>query len=169
MVVYMQKGGIILNKLIILITFIPWIINFYANLLDIYRSIDYQKLPALEWLKKNFFKEFRIDALIIILIFIYFSNFDKLFVCQYLFLVMNLYFYINSLYDTKHEIKKLACIKNNYKEMLLVNLISFLPFVYYYFTKNLVSTYLALFAITFLNFILITLIRLLKEKLAKKD
>ena len=61
-----------MNNLIIIATFIPWIINFYANLLDIYRSLDYQDLTAIEWLKKNFFKEFRIDALILILIFIYF-------------------------------------------------------------------------------------------------
>ena len=40
-----------MNNLIIIATFIPWIINFYANLLDIYRSLDYQDLTAIEWLK----------------------------------------------------------------------------------------------------------------------
>ena len=158
-----------MNNLIIIATFIPWIINFYANLLDIYRSLDYQDLTAIEWLKKNFFKEFRIDALILILIFIYFSNFDKLFVCKYLFLVMNLYFWINNLYDKKAPIKIFTCIKDNYKEMLIINIISFTPFVYYYFYHNLISTYLALFAITFLNFILIILIRLIKEKIVKRS
>ena len=97
------KGEIMnINKYIILVTFIPWILIVFVSVLSNLNNENYQKF-SFKYLGKNFFKIFRLDTLLLILCFWYFASFHKTFVDKYLFSIMCLYLFVNFFYEKRSD------------------------------------------------------------------
>ncbi len=144
-----------INEVINYLTFIPWILIFAKNCLDKLRSKD--KL-TFKYLKKNFFKIFRLDLLLLIIIFYYFASFNKDFVHKYLFAIINLYLFVNSFYESKTNVKK----NNLKKELILVLIMVIIPIGYYILSHNLLLTYKLMFIyLYFINIIILIIKRLI--------
>ena len=92
----------VINKYITLVTFVPWIFIYIKSIIDNLKKDNYKKF-SFKYLRKNFFKVFRLDILLIVIVFFYFSSFKVGFVDKYLFAVMCLYMFVNSFYEEKME------------------------------------------------------------------
>lgn len=152
----MQEVVIMINKYITLLTFIPWILFFIISVFRNLNNKEYRKFNG-KYLKKNFFKIFRLDLLFLILVFFYFASFEKDFVDKYLFMVMNLYLCVNSIYEKKYKITK-QFFKDNGLELILLLIIMLIPFGFYIFKNNLVLTYKIMLVYLFLEYIIIILV-----------
>ncbi len=128
-----------LEKYIIFLTFIPWIFMFIISIIKNLNNDNYLKF-SFKYLRKNIFKIFRLDMLFLIVVYFYFSNFDMEFVDKYLFVVMNIYLFVNSFYDQKLDIKK-DFFKNNLFNLVLLFLVMVGPFLVYFKTKDLNLVY----------------------------
>lgn len=88
-----------METILVYLSVIPWIFYYSINIFKTLIDID----------KKRALSLFRFDSVILILIFMYFVYFNKTFVIQMLFATMNLYFFINRLYEkniNRNNIKK---------------------------------------------------------------
>lgn len=88
-----------METILVYLSVIPWIFYYSINMFKTLIDID----------KKRALSLFRFDSVILILIFMYFVFFNKSFVIQMLFATMNLYFFINRLYEkniNRNNIKK---------------------------------------------------------------
>lgn len=103
-----------LNRVILYLTVIPWIFHYLINILK----------TLIHFEKKNTFSLFRVDSILLIFIFVYFSKFNQKIVIQMLFATMNLYFFINSLYEEHINMINLK------KVMLQNKLLIFLLFLF---------------------------------------
>lgn len=150
-------------KTIIYITFIPWFLHYGFS---IYNSLKLTKEMKFnfEWFKKNYNKIFHIEELLLIAIFVYladygtqtFSNIVK----EMLFSVMNLYLFVNLFYDKRTmTTKKLGL--SDLKEIIILLLVTALPFVYFMRTNNMVYTYYIMFGYGFFNFLFVLIARLI--------
>ncbi len=142
-----------IDKYIIFITFLPWIAIFIINVIRHLNDKNYRTF-SLKYFKKNFFQLFRLDTLLLIFVFYYFSSFDKEFVDQYLFAVMCLYLCVNSFYDKKEKIKK-NFFKNNILEIILLFIIMLVPFLIYFNQHDLVFTYKMMLIYLFVQYFFI--------------
>lgn len=154
-----------INKYVILITFIPWIIFFLISGINNLNNDDY-KAFSVKYLKDNFFKIFRIDTLFLIIVFYYFSSFGKEFVDKYLFAVMVLYLLMNSFYEKKEKIKK-GFFKENIINLLLLLVIMVIPFSIYFIKHKLILTYKVMLFYLFFQYIIIIVVNYI-AKLIKK-
>ena len=142
-----------INNIITYLTFIPWTLVFVKNSLD---KIGVKDKLTFKYLKENFFKIFRLDLLVLIVVFFYFATFDKGFVHKYLFAVMNLYLFINSFYENKVNKYK---IKNKYITLIMIFILMFMPIVYYMLSNNLILTYKIMLICLYLENIIILIIK----------
>jgi len=154
-----------IDKYIVLITFIPWILFFIVSILNNLNNKNYQVF-SLKYLKKSFFKIFRIDTLFLIIAFYYFSSFDKEFVDKYLFAVMCLYLFMNSFYEKKEKIKK-DFFKQNILNLILLFLIMLIPFMVYFIGHKLVLTYKIMLLYLYLEYVLIILVSYISRFILK--
>ncbi len=154
-----------INKYIIFLTFIPWIIIFIINSLRLLNKNNNEKI-TIKFIYKNFFKIFRLDTLFLIIVFFYFASYNKDFVNQYLFAVMNIYLCVNSIYEKKAKYPK-NFLKNNIFNFILLLVVLLIPFIIYFTNKNLTLTYKIMLIYLFLEYIIILLI-LNISKLLKK-
>ncbi len=154
-----------MSKYIIFLTFIPWIIIFIVSSLRNINNPNYQKI-TFKYFTKNFFKIFRLDTLFLIIVFFYFASYDKEFVNQYLFAVMNIYLCVNSIYEKKEKYPK-NFIKNNIFNIVILLLILITPFVIYFTKKDLVFTYKIMLIYLFLESLIIIIINKLLKLLKK--
>ena len=139
----------------------PWILFYTAYSWHIYLDIKEEEAKDLfKWMKLNFWKMFRIDILLLIAIFIYFVRFDNHAVDLMLFFMINLYLFINILYEIPAKQKK---VKINLLILLPYLLIISLPIIYYIFTKNFVYTSFIMFGYTFLAYIIVILVKILSN------
>ena len=145
-----------INEYITILTFIPWIILFIIVSLTNLNNDNYQKF-SLKYLKKNFFKIFRIDLLFLIIVFYYFASFNKDFVDKYLFTAMLIYLCVNSFYEKKSKLKK-SFFKKNILRLVLLFIVMMIPFIIYFINKNLVLTYKIMLLYLFFNSVIIILI-----------
>ena len=121
------------DRYIVLLTFIPWILFFIISVRRNLNNSNYRKFNF-KYLKENFFNIFRLDLLFLVIVFFYFASFEKDFVDKYLFMVMNLYLCVNSIYEKKIKLNK-GFIKKNILEIILLFIIMLIPFGIYFF-KN---------------------------------
>lgn len=142
-----------LDKYLTILTFIPWIFIFVISTFNNLNNKNYQNF-SWKYLKKNFFKIFRLDTLVLIVAFGYFASFDKEFVDKYLFAVMCIYLCVNSFYEKKDSLKK-NFFKNNVLNIFLLFLIMLIPFYIYFVKHDLDSTYKIMFLDLFLQYIII--------------
>lgn len=142
-----------IDKYIVLITFIPWILFFLKSGIYNLNNSNYESL-SWKYLKNNFFKIFRIDTLFLIIAFYYFSSYGKDFVDKYLFAVMALYLLMNSFYDKKEKIKK-GFVREKFINIILFLIVMIVPFFIYFGKHNLVLTYKIMLFYIFFQYIII--------------
>lgn len=145
-----------LNKYVTLITFMPWVLIFIIDCINKLNNKNYTSF-SWEYLKKNFFKIFRLDTLFLIVVFIYFASFRKDFVDKYLFAVMSFYLLVNSFYEKKNNLKK-GFWKKNILNILCLFIVMSVPFIVYFNKKDLVLTYKIMLIYLFLDYIIIMVI-----------
>lgn len=129
-------------KIMIYLSIIPWFLYYSINMLKTLIDLDKQKFRSL----------FRFDSIILILIFAYFVQFNKIFVIQMLFATINLYFFINRLYERNmNEVNIKKVIRSNKVLLLLLYLFAFffvfltqqyLKLSYFYYSLFLLSFFI---------------------------
>lgn len=142
-----------LEKVVVYLTIIPWIFYFSINVFQTLINIENKKKPSL----------FRFDSIILIFIFVYFVYFNKVFVIQMLFSTINLYFFINSLYEkniNRKNIKKV--IMNNKLLLFLLYLFTGIFILILSNVAKLSYFYYSLFALSFLTNVIIYELKRLK-------
>ena len=154
-----------INKYIILLTFIPWIIIFIISSIRNLNNNNYQNF-TFKYLTKNFFKIFRLDTLFLIIVFFYFASFEKDFVNKYLFTVMNIYLCVNSIYEKKAKYSE-NFLKNNIFNFIILIIILTTPFIFYFIRKDLVVTYKIMLIYLFIEPLIIILINYISKLLKK--
>ena len=147
-----------INEVITYLTFIPWMMIFVKNSLD---KISNKDRLSFKYIKSNFFKIFRIDLLILIIVFFYFAKFDKDFVHKYLFAVINIYLFVNSFYESNNIDKKI--LKKRFMSLLIIGLIISIPIIYYILSNNLIVTYMIMFICLYLENIIILVMKKIKK------
>lgn len=150
-------------KLIDYITLIPWILYFGFRIIDALKGTKTEKIN-LKWFKKNWKKIFHAEEILLMAIFFYFSsqgnkNLNK-FLYQMLFIVMNLYLFINSFYDRRRTINH-HLNKKDIPVIIIANLVLIIPVVFYLNTKELVPTYYLLLGIVFFSYPIALIARLI--------
>ena len=154
-----------LNEYVTLVTFIPWIIIFIISVIYGLNNKDY-KTFSWKYFKKNIFKIFRLDTLLLIIAFFYFASFNKEFVDKYLFAVMSLYLCVNSFYESKNNLKK-NFFKSNSLELFLIFIIMLIPFYIFFKMNNLVLTYKVMLMYLFLEYIIILVVSYISKFIKK--
>lgn len=154
-----------LNKYITLVTFLPWVLIFIFSSLNNLGNKNYTSFTW-EYLRKNFFKIFRLDTLFLIIVFLYFSSFHKDFVDKYLFAVMCIYLFVNSFYEKRNTLKKGFWTKN-FLNIFLLFCVMIIPFIIYFTKKDLVLTYKIMLIYLFLEYIIIIIISYITKFIKK--
>lgn len=157
-----------MKNIFVYLTFIPWLLHFALISKNSLRMQQKNKLSK-KWLKKNFFKIFEFDKLILTGIFIYFSllypDANQIWLVEImLFGVINLYLYINDFYN-KNKTKQFSY---NTKELIIILLISLIPIIFFSITKNQNITYYIMFAYNFFNFLIIYICKILSNLISNK-
>ena len=160
-----------LDKYITFLTFLPWIFIIIISMIYNLNKEYYQKF-SFKYFHKNIFKIFRLDTLLLITFFWYFSSFDREFVDKYLFAIMCLYMFVNFFYEKKEKLQK-NFWKENIIQLSLIFLIILIPFFYYYQTNNLNITYKIMLLYLFFEYIIILIVsyisKFLKKVFKRKD
>ena len=148
-----------MKKLFIYITFAIWFIYFISTSKNTLKYLK-KNNKGKNWIKKNIFKIFHFDSLILFAIFIFFNGIyqesSQLWLVRILlFGVINLYLYLNSFYDKnrindKIHTDDISCI-------LLILLISLIPIIYFISSNNVNITYYVMFGYIFFNYLLVSL------------
>ena len=104
-----------MEKVFVYLSIIPWILFLSINIFKTLILLNDKKISAL----------FRFDSIILILVFAYFVRFNRVFVIQMLFATINLYFFVNCLYevDLKNESLKEVLVQNKFLFLLVYGLI----------------------------------------------
>lgn len=159
----------IISDYITIVTFIPWVLIFVLSAIYNINNEDYINFSG-KYLKKNFFKIFRLDVLFLVGVFFYFASFKKVFVDKYLFPVICIYLFVNYFYENKKSIKK-SFWKQNKLELLLLFIVILIPFLVYFKLNNLGLTYKIMLLYLFLEYIIIVVIKkiatLIKRRFTK--
>ena len=144
---------------------LPWILFFPIYSYFIYYGIkENNSKDLLKWMNNNFFKMFRFDILLLIIIFINFIRYNNYAVNLMLFFMTNLYLFINILYDYTPPKK----IKVNYKVLIVYLILILIPIMYYLVFKKFVITSLIMFAYTFLAYFIVIDIKILNYHITKR-
>ena len=154
-----------IEKYIILITFIPWILIIVVSMISNLNNEHYQTF-SLKYLSKNIFKIFRLDTLLLIICFWYFASFDREFVDKYLFAIMCLYLFVNFFYEKRNPINK-KFWKENIIQIILLIIMNLIPFIYYNNTGNLNFTYKIMLLYLFFEYIIILIVSYISKPIKK--
>jgi hypothetical protein len=142
-----------MTNFIIYLSIIPWL--FYYSI-SIYKTlIDLDKYSV--------FYLFRFDSIILILIFAYFVSFNKTFVIEMLFATINLYLFINRLYEknmTHPRLKKV--VLDNKLLLLFIYIFTFILIFFLEKYLKLSYFYYVLFALSFFVNTIVFLLKKLK-------
>ena len=154
-----------LNNYITILTFIPWLLIFIKSIIKNLNNDNYLKYNF-KYLKTNFFKIFRLELLFLIVVFFYFASYKLDFVSEYLFVVINLYLFVNSFYEKKIKLKK-DFYSENLSNLIFLFFIIIIPIIIYVFKNNLIITYKIMFIYLFLEYPLILIINTLSKTIKK--
>ena len=161
-------------RFFVYITFIPWLLYFISlskNTIKVLKSNRVNK----EWLKKNFFNVFHFEYLILVGIFVFFSTFyhdrDQIWLVDtLLFSAINLYLFINLYYQKKKTTAKIT--NNDIPIILIIIILTCIPFVIYVSTRNYLIVYYILFAYSFFNYPIVFFSKQINDliiKMVKKE
>lgn len=154
-----------LDQYITILTFIPWVLYIVVSLITNLNKEEY-RLINFNYIRKNFFKIFRLDTLFLLIVFIYFTTFKMEFVLEYLFAIMCIYLFVNSFYEDKNKLKK-GFFKENIISIILIFILILIPFIIYFKTKDIIKTYNIMLIYVFIEYILIIIASYI-EKFLKK-
>ena len=148
-----------MDRLIVFLSFVPWLLYFVIYgmraISDVEKLNDNNKF---KWLKTHIFQIFRLDNLVLILVFYYFLKHHNNLVDKMLFSAINLYLFVSSLYDKPFR-EKGKLLRNHSILWIIVGIILIIPFGYYFRTNNLQETYKLMFAYTFFAYLMFMLAR----------
>ncbi|MGN1371007.1 MAG: hypothetical protein ACI4XM_01820 [Candidatus Coprovivens sp.] len=158
-----------MTKLIVLLTFIPWLLYFASLCKSAIKDLNDNKL-CFTWIKNNFFKIFHFENLILIGIFVYFSiNYYKAnqiwLVEVLLFGSINLYLFFNRYYDKNNIEYKIG--NKDITTILIILFIVLLTISYYLTTNNHTLTYYIFFGYSFFNYIIVFLSKIINDLIYK--
>lgn len=158
-----------MTKLVVVLTFIPWILYFLSSSSRTIKDFRRQKINK-QFLKENILKLFRFDNMILIGLYIYFSltypDADQIWLIRVLlFASINLYLLLNSIYDKKNK-DSLEKKEKNIIFMLAVLIL--IPLIYYAFTRHYKITYYIMFGYSFFNGIIVLICTMLYKKFKTK-
>ena len=96
-----------MREFIILLSFVPWLLFFLYKCKNTLKDLKNKRLTG-EWIKKNLLNLFHFDNLILFGIFLFFcktfKDSNQIFLTKVLlFSCINLYLFINQLYEKKHH------------------------------------------------------------------
>ncbi|MCM1053727.1 MAG: hypothetical protein NC483_07125 [Ruminococcus sp.] len=154
-----------IDNYINIITFIPWLLLFCVSSINYLKDKKTQEFN-IKYLKKNFFKIFRLDTLFLIVVFFYFAYFNKEFVLKYLFAVMCMYLFVNSFYEYKPSLNK-EFFKNNFINIILLLIFILIPFIIYFTTHKLELTYKIMLLFYFLEYFINILVISISKFISK--
>lgn len=145
-----------MERVIIYLSAISWLLYYSVNIFKTIIDLD----------KKSIFSLFRFDSIILILIFVYIVSFNRTFVIQMLFATINLYLFINRLYERNINQKRIKKVISSNK--LLLSVLYILAFTWIIVAENILELsyfYYSLFILSF--FINIIIYELKKIKIFK--
>ena len=145
-----------IDKYIIILTFIPWLLIFIVSTINNLNNPNYKSF-SFKYLRNNIFKIFRLDTLLLIIAFWYFSSFNREFVSQYLFSIMCLYLFVNFFYEKRQNLEK-GFWKANILNIILLIIIMSIPFILYYNNYDLDTVYKLMLIYLFGEYIIILLV-----------
>ena len=152
------------NRIIKLVTFIPWILYYIEIMyyrIHIIESHDLNKIKYFNFINKNFFKAINIKELTLFFVFIIFTRYENTVALEILFPTIYLYL----LTDFFHTYAK-DCAKIEY-HILMVLSVMLLVFVIMFFiiTNHLYTTYDLMFIFSILSSFIVYIMSLtIKEK-----
>ena len=154
-----------MERLFVILTFIPWIIYFYSETKTNLKIIKNNKDDN-NYLKNNLIDIFPITNMILygILIFfsIYYKDSSSIFLVRImLFAAINLYLFFNTISK-----KDYVLIMDNKSETIPIKFIfiSLLPVLFYLISKQQMATYYIMMGFNILNFFLIKILGLPKNE-----
>lgn len=150
-----------MKNIIIIITFLPWL-GFYFTYCNIAVKELKKKPLNLKYVKENFYRIFRIETLLLMSIFIYFTTYNNMMVNKMLFSVINLFLFINLFYDNRYQnINKI----NGFNIFIVIPLliVSLIPFIIYLVNDELTILYYLLFSFGFFAYIIIYLCQIVAK------
>lgn len=135
-----------MKKIIICITFIPWILFMLSATARSIKELRGQKINK-NFIKSNFIKFFRTDITILSIIYVifsvlYFKASQIILVRILLFISINLYLLLHCIYDKKNK-EKLT--KKEYNILFLVFITLIIPIIFYIISKKYAITYYIMF------------------------
>lgn len=158
-----------MKKIMIIITFIPWILYFFSVSVNAIKDLNKNEITK-EWLKNNIFNIFHFDNIILFAIFAYFSCFypdaNQIWLVEVLlFSFINLYLYLNRFYDKNNKTEKLGI--KDIPTILILIILMFIPLIYYLSTKHYVVSYYIMFIYSFFNYVIVFISKYLTNKIIK--
>lgn len=158
-----------MHKFIVYLTFIPWLLYFSSVCKNAIKDLKENKMTK-EWIKKNIFKIFHFENIILFLIFVYFSvNYHDAnqiwLVDVLLFSAINLYLFFNRYYDKNNSQNKIGT--GDISTILIILLLICIPVLYFAGKNNHVITYYILFGYSFFNYFIVFVAMQLNEQIIK--
>lgn len=146
-----------MTRLFIFASFIPWLLYFFYQCRNALKDLKNNKVDK-EWLKKNLFKIFHFDNLILFGIFLYFSNVYKnsnqIFLTKLLlFSCINLYLLVNRYYDKNRNKNKIT--NEDISTILIIIILSLIPISVYNITREYTVSYYIMFIFSFFNYLIV--------------
>lgn len=158
-----------MNVFFTYLTFIPWFLYFAQISKNAIKDLKNNKL-TFSWIKKNIFKIFHFETIILYAIFVYFAVYyrdaNQIWLVEILlFSAINLYLYINTFYDKNKNNEKIET--RDISTILITLIIVILPIIYYVSTKNREITYYILFGYSFFGYLIAAMSSLLNNLIIK--
>ncbi len=159
------------EKMVVYMTFIPWILYFIKNSFAILKELkEAQKMGYSKWFRKNFYKIFRIDTLLLLALFFYFAKFNMAIVNKLLFTVIHLYMWVNTFYDNNENKEHLS--KDDIGPCIILLIWMLVPIIWFEKALTQVEVYKLMCIFTFFTFVFVILVKLIYapiQKLWKKN
>ena len=157
-----------MTRIIISLTFIPWILYLVSSSSRVIKEFRGQKINK-EFFKNNLFNLFRLDTIVLVLVFIFFSvtypSADQIWLIRVLlFISINLYLLLNSIYDKKNKEK---LVKKEYNIIFLLVILMLIPIVFYLISKKYTTAYYIMFGYSVLNGLIVLLCSIIYNKINK--
>lgn len=158
-----------MTKFVVYLTFIPWLLYFSSVCKNAIKDLKRVKVNK-EWIRKNIFKIFHFENIILFGIFIYFSanykHANQIWLVDILlFSAINLYLFFNRYYDKNRNDSKIGT--GDVSTILIILLLISIPLIYYVSTHNYVNTYYILFAYSFFNYLIVFIAKSINDLIMK--
>lgn len=154
---------------IVYLTFIPWFLYFASLCKNALKDLKDNEINF-KWIKKNIFKIFHFENIILFAIFFYFSAYysdsNQIWLVEVLlFSAINLYLFINRYYDKNRS--KATIGTKDVSTILIIMFLIFIPLIYYISSRNYVVTCYIFFAYSFFNYLIVYIAKTINDFIMK--